>query len=107
MLALLLAGISPSCEKYVLPSLEVSPDTLFFSAKADSLRLHVETNVITSVVVEDAEIWISASPDWFEESCDVVVRVEENEQNSQRKGSLPIKSEAIKRTVVIVQEGKL
>ncbi len=105
LLVCLVCVLAPSCEKYVLPDVRLSADTLWFGAKADSLMLHVETNVITTAKSENQGLWLSANPDWMEESCDVTVYVEENSATSTRQGTLDFKSEAIQRTLVVIQEG--
>ncbi len=105
VLACLLGVLMPSCEKYVLPDVQLSVDTLWFGAKADSLIIGVTTNVITTAKSENQGYWLMADPDWFEESCDVIVYVGQNSTKSTRTGTLDFKSEAIQRTLVVIQEG--
>ena len=101
----LLASQFTACEKYVLPEVNVSADTLWFGAAADSQRLTVWTNVITTAEPDDADGWIWAEPYWFESDCTLVVYVRENYDPEPRTGTLPIKSEAILRNVTVIQEG--
>ena len=93
------------CEKYVLPDVSVSADTLWFGAGADSQKVAVTTNVITTAKPDGSGGWISADPSWFEESCTLTVHVQENPGEEPRTGQLPIKSEAIRRNIVVIQEG--
>lgn len=104
LLALLAAQFT-ACEKYVIPEVNVSPDTLWFGAAADSQRLIVWTNVITTAETEGEDSWIWAEPYWFESDCTLVVHVRENLDPEQRTGTLPIKSEAVLRNVTVIQEG--
>ena len=105
LLACLLGALMPSCEQYVLPEMKLSVDTLWFGAKADSLIISVTTNVITTAKSENQGFWLTANPEWFEESCDVAVHVEQNTSTNTRTGTLDFKSEAIQRTLVVIQEG--
>ena len=91
-----------ACEKYVLPAVSIEPDTLYFGAKADSAMIHLSTNVITSPNNENA-YWITTWPDWFDEDSDVMIYVRENTGTTQRTGILYFKSEAIQRTLTVIQ----
>ena len=57
MVTLLLVAVGVAqftgCEKYVLPAISVTPDTLRFSAMADSADIFLSTNVITGPEAED------------------------------------------------------
>ena len=103
ILLALLAAQFTACEKYVLPELSVSADTLWFGAAADSQKLVVTTNVITTA--ETDIIWLWAEPYWFDKTSTVTVSVRENTDPDPRTCTLPIESEAILRHVVIIQEG--
>lgn len=104
LLAVLAAQFS-SCEKYVLPDLTISSDTLRFSAAADSQMLVVTTNVITTIYPENADNWVKANPEWMDQSSTVCIRVSENPGPEPRTATVPVKSEAILRSLVIIQEG--
>ena len=103
LLAVLAAQFS-ACEKYVLPDLTISSDTLRFSAAADSQMLVVTTNVITTLYPENAN-WVSANPEWMDQSSMVFIRVWENPDPEPRTTTIPVKSEAILRSLVVIQEG--
>lgn len=94
-----------ACEKYVLPEVTLSSDTLRFSAAADSQALHVTTNVITTIYPESGDRWVYASPNWFEQSQTVFIHVYDNPSSESRTAVVPVKSEAIQRNLVIIQEG--
>lgn len=95
-----------SCEKFLLPEVELSQDTLWYSAAGGVQSVHVTTNVITTANPETRDSdWITTDPVWFDASCDVQVTVSENAQEDQRTSSIPIKSEAIIKYLVIIQAG--
>ena len=93
------------CEKYVLPEVDLSQDTLWFSAAADSQAIHVTTNVVTTAQPASADQrWIATDPVWFDETCDVMVKVKEN-TGEARTATIPVKSETILKNLVVIQEG--
>ena len=94
LLAVFAAQFS-ACEKYVLPSLEIAPDTLRFGATADSQAVVVTTNVITTLYPENDDYWVHARPAWLEQNATV----------ESRTAVIPVKSEAILRNLVVIQEG--
>lgn len=104
LLALLAAQFS-ACEKYVLPELAISPDTLCFTAEEGTRSLVVTTNVITTLYPDMEDTWVRVNPEWIEDGCTVSVWVAENPDTQQRIATIPVKSEAIKRNLVVIQEG--
>ena len=93
-----------ACEKFLLPEVLLGQDTLFFKAEADSQAVRITTNVITTADPE--QLWISTDPVWFDQSSSVMVSVTENPDTTRRIGTIPIKSEAIQKTLTIIQEGR-
>ena len=104
LLAVFAAQFS-ACEKYVLPSLEIAPDTLRFGATADSQAVVVTTNVITTLYPENDDYWVHARPEWLEQNATVFIRVYDNPTTESRTAVIPVKSEAILRNLVVIQEG--
>ena len=100
---LLTAGQMVSCEKYVLPELTVSPDTLRFSAAADSALVKIHSNVIWSS--KDNPDWIRVSVDWGDADAETFVSVTENTSTQARQAQVSIKSETIQRFIVVEQAG--
>lgn len=92
-----------SCEKYVLPELTVTPDTLRFGAGADSALVKVHSNVIWSN--KDNPDWITLSIDWGDTDTETFVSVTENTSTGARQAQVSIKSETIQRYVVVEQAG--
>lgn len=104
LLLILAAAQFSSCEKFVLPDISVTPDTLRFSARADSAEVRLSTNVITKAEADD-DFWITTWPDWFDTSSNLMVFVRENTDSLSRTGILYFKSEAIQKKLVVIQEG--
>jgi len=94
------------CEKYVLPAISITPDTLRFSAKADSADIFLSTNVVTGPEEEDGVTWISAWPEWFDADSPVTIFVKENTDSKERTGILYFKSEALQKKLVVIQAGQ-
>lgn len=99
----LLAGQMISCEKFILPELTVSPDTLRFDAAADSALVKVHSNVIWSN--KDNPDWIRLSVDWGDADGETFVSVTENTSTQTRQAQVSIKSETIQRYIVVEQAG--
>ena len=108
-LSLALLGIGAAqfagCEKYILPEITLSQDTLRFQAALDSQVVHITTNVVTTAEPATSDQrWISTNPVWFDETSDVVVTVQENTTGAERTATIPIKSETILKNLVVIQE---
>ena len=99
----LIASQMISCEKFILPELTVSPDTLRFSAAADSALVKVHSNVIWSN--KDNPDWIGVSVDWGDADAETFVSVTENTSTQVRQAQVSIKSETIQRYIVVEQAG--
>lgn len=104
---LVLAAVAQftGCEKYVLPDISLSPDTLYFRAGADSADILLYTNVITAPEQDDNARWISAWPEWFDADSPVTIYVKENTDSTSRTGILYFRSEAVEKKLVVIQEG--
>lgn len=103
LLALVFAAQFTGCEKYVLPDVSISPDTLHFGPAVDSQYVHLSTNVVTTVDHGTVH-WAMAEPQWFDEDATVTILVLENTGASARTGTLTFKSEALQKELVIIQE---
>lgn len=92
-----------SCEKYVLPELTISCDTLLFSAAGGSQELAIESNVAWRALFEDCE-WAEALPDVGEGNATIEVKCSPNDEEEPRTVTLGVKSETIHRSCIIIQE---
>ena len=99
----LIASQMISCEKFILPELTVTPDTLIFGAAADSSLVKVHSNVVWSN--KDNPDWISVSVDWGDTDAETFVSVSENTSTQARQAQVSIKSETIQRYIVVEQAG--
>ena len=99
----LIASQMISCEKFILPELTVTPDTLRFGAAADSSLVKIHSNVIWSN--NDNPDWISVSVDWGDTDAETFVSVAENTSTQARQAQVSIKSETIQRYIVVEQAG--
>lgn len=102
-IAVLAVSQMVSCEKYVLPELTVTPDTLRFSAAEDSALVKVHSNVIWSN--KDNPDWIKVSVAWGDSDTETFVSVTVNTSDQARQAQVSIKSETIQRYIVVEQEG--
>lgn len=106
--ALILGAHLTSCEHYVLPDMTVTPDTLIFNAAGGVQTVTVKSNVIWNFDVNQNDDnyveWITCDPDWGPEGCESVITVTEN-TGRLRQLTIPVKTETIRRNLVIIQEG--
>lgn len=103
VLTLALAAQFTGCEKYVLPDISISPDTLRFGPAADSQFVHLTTNVVTSVE-QGTLLWAEVYPQWFDEDATVTISIGANTGRDSRTGVITFKSEALQKELVIIQE---
>lgn len=105
-LAAVLALQFASCEKYVLPELSLTPDTLKFSAAADSLPVQVKSNVIWNSSAANQVDWLKWNRDGMEGDQEMWFYATENTNALSRRETITFKSESLKRSLVVIQEGK-
>lgn len=103
--ALVAAGICAaslqSCERYVLPELSFEPDTLTFTALGGTLPVELNCNVVWSV---STSTWLDTDVLHGDGSCIINVTALPNTGRS-RKATADFKTETIKRSLVVLQEG--
>ena len=103
--ALVAAGICAaslqSCERYVLPELSFEPDTLTFTALGGTLPVELNCNVVWSVSTSN---WLDTDVLHGDGSCIINVTALPNTGRS-RKATADFKTETIKRSLVVLQEG--
>ena len=103
--ALAAAGICTaslqSCERYVLPELSFEPDTLTFTALGGTQPVELNCNVNWSVSTSN---WLDADVLHGDGSCIINFTALPNEGRA-RKATADFKTETIKRSLVVLQEG--
>ncbi len=109
VLAALAVTLPSACEKYVLPELSFEPDTLFFTAAGGTQTLSLKSNVEWEAEINRSEDtwveWITFTPTFSDGDCDVQVTLTDNTAGPLRSLSFDIKSETLKHTLTIIQEG--
>ncbi len=97
-----------SCERYVLPGIVLTPDTLLFQAATATQESVVEANVKCTLELSSDE----GQPDWV--SCSgldfkgcgsgiLQVTVTENKAKHSRKAAITITSESLRKQLIILQ----
>ena len=98
------AAGAASCEKYVLPELSLSQDTLLVNKSEQQLSLTVNSNVQWAFDIDgDKEEWVSLDPEWAEVGRKVTISIEENATGKMRSATVPISSQTISKKLLIVQ----
>lgn len=100
---LVFAAQFSSCEKYVLPEMTLSEDSVYFYSRTDTVSIMVYSNVVWSFTNEDNN-WYKGYPNWGDADSLVMFIVEENIDDRPREAELIIKTETISRTLHIFQE---
>ena len=96
-----------SCEKYILPELTISQDTIIFSHNIDSAYLDVHSNVIWEIETPDitySDQWIIVKPNWADGDTTVVFKTTLNE-GPMRQTQARIFSETIEHHLLLILEG--
>ena len=97
------AGLS-SCEKYILPTLTLSQDTLLVNKNAQELSLVVNTEVNWSFDLSSAGAsWLTVTPDIGLGVATVKIQIEENGGANVRSATVPVKTATLERKLYIVQ----
>ena len=98
------AAGAASCEKYVLPEISLSQDTILVNKAAQELSLTVNSNVQWEFDVAGVGIdWVIFDPEWGELGRKVTVSIEENTSGSVRRATVPFQSQTISKQLIIVQ----
>lgn len=92
-----------SCEKYYLPSLELSQKTILVNKYAQELSLVVNSNVIWSFEIDKAIDWVTVTPSNGQSTATVKIRIEANDSGVERRLTLSLKSDTLQRDLLIVQ----
>jgi len=95
-----------SCEKYVLPELTISQDTIIFSHNVDSAYLEIHSNVIWEIETPDVSIsdrWVIVRPNWADGDTTVIFKTTLN-KGPRRETKARVFSETIERYLMLIQE---
>ncbi len=95
-----------SCEKYVLPELTISQDTIIFKYTVDSVALDIHSNVIWEIETPDISLinpWVKAMPPWADGDKTVIFKTQLNE-GPQRQTQARVFSETIEHHLLLIQQ---
>lgn len=91
-----------SCEKYVLPAVDVEPDSLLFRTSPDSSTVSVSANVVWKADVSTGQEWVTVSPARGDGDGSLNIKVAAS-KDSCRTATVTITSETIRRSIFIKQ----
>lgn len=98
------AAGAASCEKYILPELSVSPDTLAVNKAAQELSVVINANVPWDFILEDLDAkWLAFTPDGGDLGLTVTISFKENTSGASRSVTVPVQSQTIKKKLFIIQ----
>ena len=101
--ALAIIFMSASCEKYILPKIELGQDSLFFAAAADSAIVTVTSNVDWTVSRQSGDAtFCTFSPDKGSENGQITFRVKDATKDLA-ECTVEISSEIICKSIYIRQ----
>jgi len=92
-----------SCEKYVLPAIGLSQDTILVNKAAQELSLVVNSNVFWSFDDGSTAAWLTVTPSGGTSTATVKIQIEENDSGAARRTTLTLKSETLQRSLLVVQ----
>jgi len=95
-----------SCEKYILPSIKLAQDTLACTEYEQTLQVAVTANVKWTLSKDETDTWLTATPKKEVKGDSVIfITVEANTSEEPREATLSVTSEAIRKLLVVRQEG--
>lgn len=93
-----------SCEKYVLPEMSFTPDTLFVNNEGGTFPVRIEINVKWKAITSDP-IRVTVNPGSGEGSADLQVEVAANRSPEPFSTGITFESETLRKELVIIQDG--
>lgn len=104
--AIAVFSFAPSCEKYILPKIELSADSLFFHSGADSAKVFITANVDWEVSFQSGDhSFCTVSPTSGSENGAITVTVG-NAEKEFAECTVGIRSEIIRKNLYICQRGQ-
>ena len=99
-----------SCERYILPRLDCSVDTLWVPIEGGSYDITITSNVEWSFEYSTVPKWTSfdvmyGQSDYVEVTYPITVVVQPNEGDSDRLSEIIFSSQTLSRTLVVDQKG--
>ena len=109
--AVLVASLSTaSCEKYILPHLDCTLDTIWAPLEGGTYQVTISSNVSWKFELTSIPAWASVDvtygqSDYEEAVYPIKVEVQPNDGDSGRNGAIKYSSQTLTRTLVISQTG--
>lgn len=99
-----------SCEKYILPRLDCSVDTLWVPIEGGTYNITITSNVEWSFEYSTVPKWTSfdvmyGQSDYVEVTYPIKVEVQPNDDGSDRLTEIIFSSQTLSRTLVVDQKG--
>ena len=109
--AVLVASLSTaSCEKYILPHLDCTLDTIWAPLEGGTYKISISSNVSWKFDLPSIPAWASVDvtfgqSDYEEAVYPIKVEIQPNDGESDRNGVMKYSSQTLSRTLVISQKG--
>ena len=109
--AVLVVSLSTaSCEKYILPRLDCSVDTIWVPIEGGTFDITMTSNVEWSFEYSTVPKWVSfdvmyGQSDYVEVTYPIKVEVQPNDDGSDRLTEIIFSSQTLSRTLVVDQKG--
>ena len=109
--AIFVAGFaSSSCEKFILPHVDCSIDTLWAPVEGGIYDITISSNVSWTIDLSSVPDWASVdvtygTGDYEEAVYPIKVEVQPNDGGSDRSGAIKYSSQTLSRALVISQSG--
>ena len=109
--AVLVASLSTaSCEKYILPHLDCTLDTIWVPLEGGTYHVTISSNVSWKFELTSTPAWASVDvtygqSDYEEAVYPIQIDVQPNDGDSGRNGAIKYSSQTLTRTLVISQTG--
>ena len=100
-----LTAVSPSCERYVLPQMTISPDTLIVAQEGGVFEVSLDINVKWTATAPESPA-VTLDPDKGSGSATITVTVPANASEDPLEGRVNFKSETLSKNLVILQDGE-
>lgn len=99
-----------SCEKYILPRLDCSVDTIWAPIEGGTFDITMTSNVEWSFEYSTVPKWVSfdlmyGQSDYVEVTYPIKVEVQPNDDGSDRLTEIIFSSQTLSRTLVVDQKG--
>lgn len=93
-----------SCEKYVLPEMHFTPDTLRVNCEGGDFPVRIDVNVKWKATAADGTR-VTVIPDSGDGAADLQINVAPNQASEPFSTDVTFESETLRKRLVIIQDG--